>query len=205
MRRSKKALLAAGLLAGAAAMTGCSSTTSPVATPTPAANEQATAEPATAEPQQEATPEADAETGPIALRVGGQEAAAGALVQEGTLLLPIIETGELLGWTSSEESVQDETQERSTIALQKDDSRITVTWVTSDNTIRQITWQKDGLLIPVDAMLTGANDVMYAPAAFFEVAMDVSVSRVEDRVQVEPPEPKQTPEMQDDSGGGGGE
>ena len=59
MKRSKKAMLAAGLRAGAAAMTGCSSFKTPVATPTPAANEQATVEPATAEPSAEATPEAD--------------------------------------------------------------------------------------------------------------------------------------------------
>ena len=199
MKRRKKAMLAAGLLAGAAAMAGCSSVNNPVATATPAANEQATAEPATAEPAAGATPEADPaenEDAPIALRVDGQEADVGALSEQGALLLPIVKTAELLGWEADEQTVEDETQTRSTIALKKDDSRISVTWVTSDNTIRQITWQRDGLLIPVDAHLTGMDGVIYAPAAFFEQAMEVSVSRVEDRVEVDPPEPQQTPEMQ---------
>ena len=204
MRRSKKAMLAAGLFAAAAAMTGCASMTSPVATPTPAANEQMTAEPGTAEPSAEATPEADAPSGdedaPIALVVDGQEAGAQALAEEGMLLLPIIETAELLGWDSDEQTLEDETQTRTTIALQKDDSRISITWVTSDNTIRQITWQRDGLLIPVDAHLTSVGEVIYAPAAFFEQAMEASVDRVGDRVEVAPPQPRETPQMQTGEG-----
>ena len=199
MRRSKKAMLAAGLIAGAAAMTGCASMTNPVATATPAANEQATAEPATAEPAADATPEAESpetEDAPIALRVDGQEADVGALVEEGKVLLPIIETGRLLGWDPDEQALEDETQTRYTIALAKGDSRISITWVTSDNTIKQITWQRDGLLVPVDASLTSVDDVIYAPAAFFEQAMEASVDRVADRIEVTPANPSETPPME---------
>ena len=208
MKRSKKAMLAAGLLAGAAAMTGCTSNTNAVATPTPVTNEQATAEPAADQPGAEQSgaensTETDAGTGsedaPIALRVDGQEAAMGALTEQGTLLLPLVETGELLGWTASEERVQEETQERRSVSLTRDGSRITVAWVVSDNTIRQITWQRDGLLVPVDTALTSAgDDVIYAPAAFFEEAMGASVNRVQDGVEVTSPKPKETPEMQSD-------
>ena len=205
MKRSKKAMLAAGLLAGAAAMTGCSGNMNAVTTPTPVTNEQATVEPAADQPGAEMSgaetaqnPDADTGTdgadAPIALRVDGQEAAMGALTEQGTLLLPLVETGELLGWTASEERVQEETQERRSVSLTRDGSRITVAWVVSDNTIRQITWQRDGLLVPVDTALTSAgDDVIYAPAAFFEEAMQVRVSRVEDGVEVSAPEPKQTP------------
>ena len=201
MRRSKKAMLAAGLIAGAAAMTGCASMTNPVATATPAANEQATAEPSTAEPSAETTPGAESpetEDAPIALRVDGQEADVGALVEEGTILLPIIETGRLLGWDADEQALEDETQTRHTIALAKGDSRISITWITSDNTIKQITWQRDGLLVPVDTSLTSVEDVLYAPAAFFEQAMEVSVDRVEERIEVTPPRVSETPPMEGD-------
>lgn len=204
MKRSKKAMLAAGLLAGAAAMTGCAANTNATASPTPVTNEQATEQPAADQPSAaETSPETGGETGsedaPIALRVDGQEAAMGALEERGTLLLPLVETGELLGWTASEESAQEETQTRRSVALTRDGSRITVAWVVSDNTIRQITWQRDGLLIPVDATLTSAgDDVIYAPAAFFEEAMEASVNRVGDAVEVSPPKPEQTPEMQAD-------
>ena len=199
MKRSKKAMLAAGLIAGAAAMTGCTAMTNPVATATPAANEQATAEPSTAEPSAEATPEAESpetEDAPIALRVDGQEADVGALVEEGTILLPIIETGRLLGWDAEDEKLEDETQTRYTIALAKGDSRISITWITSDNTIKPITWQRYGLLVPVDTSLTSVEDVIYAPAAFFEQAMDVSVDRVEDSIDVTPAKPSETPPME---------
>lgn len=209
MKRSKKAMLAAGLLIGAAAMTGCASGTSGAASPTPATNEQATAEPASDQPgtdqsetDQSGTDADGAQSGedaPLALRVDGKEAAAGALQERGRLLLPLKETGELLGWTASQESAQEQTQTRRSISLAREDSRITVAWVVSDNTIRQITWQRDGLLVPVDAYLTSAgDDVIYAPAAFFEEAMQVRVSCVEDGVEVSVPEPKQTPPTQAD-------
>ena len=208
MKRSKKAMLAAGLLAGAAAMTGCTSNTNAVATPTPVTNEQMTADPAADQPGAETSgteTTQDAEAGtdgadaPIALRVDGQEAAMGALTEKGTLLLPLVETGELLGWEVDEQSAQEETQTRRSVSLTREGSRITVAWVVSDNTIRQITWQRDGLLVPVDTMLTSAgDDVIYAPAAFFEEAMGAMVSRVEGGVEVDPPKPKQTPETQSD-------
>lgn len=201
MKRSKKAMLAAGLLAGAAAMTGCASNAKPVTSPTPVTNEQTTAEPA-GQPESEASPQAESdaggESGPIALRVDGQEAAMGALEERGTLLLPLAQTGKLLGWTVGEEQVEEETQARRSISLEREGSRITVAWVVSDNTIRQITWQRDGLLVPVDTALTSAgDDVIYAPAAFFEEAMDVRVDRVEDVVEVAPRQPKQTPPAQE--------
>ncbi len=194
MKRGKKAMLAAGLLAGAAALSGCSAGTAvKTATPTPAVNEQATAAPSpdAATPEADASP--DAGEAPTALRVGGKEADARALHENGTLLLPLIETGELLGWTASEESQGEDEATRRSIALEKDGSRITVAWVVSDNTIRQITWQRDGLLVPVDAALTSAQGVIYAPAAFFEEAMGARVSLAQDAVEVLPPEPKDTP------------
>ena len=206
MRRRKKALLAAGLLIGAAAMTGCAANTKPSTTVAPsvtAANEQATAEPSTAQPEGEGAQEAadGADEAPIALRVGGEEADADALLEDGTLLLPLVETAKLLGWSASEEKTDDEAQTSFAVSLEKEGSRISVAWVTSDNTIRQITWQKDGLLIPVDTKLTSVGDAIYAPAAFFETAMDVSVDRVGDHVQVTPPEPKNTPNLEDAQAG----
>lgn len=203
MRRSKRALLAAGLVAGAAAMTGCASVTRPVATPAPAADERATAAPATAAPEvtaSEAEEQAGEEAGELPLRVGEQEAETGALAEDDLLFLPLEETGRLLGWEPKRERAQDGAQERESVALEREGSRITVTWAVSDNTIRQITWQKDGLLVPVDAKLTSVGETVYAPVAFFEEAMGVRVSRTADGVQVDPPEPKATPETAEQDG-----
>ena len=121
MRVNRKAMLAAGLIAGAAAMTGCTAATPPVATPTPQAAQQATAEPATAQPSAEATAEAGAQetTAPIGLLVDGKEVTAGAAQEQDGLLLPLSETAEALGWSSDSQQTEEETQVRRVITLER--------------------------------------------------------------------------------------
>ena len=207
MKRRKGFWLAAGLLAGAAALTGCSAQMTPVVTPTPDTMQTVTAQPATAQPDAgETTPEpSSSPTGeetpaPIALHIGGEELKVSAIEENGKLMLPLIETAEVLGWAAEEEETQEETQTRRSVVLTKDESRISVAWVVSDNTASRITWQKDGLLIPVDGKITTVGDVVYVPAAFFEEAMDVTVQRRTDGVLLSTPQPKATEEtsMQDE-------
>ena len=121
---------------------------------------------------------------------------ADAVAEGDRLLLPLEETAEALGWKAGSESIEEETQTRRSVTLTRDDSRITVSWVVSDNTARQITWQKDGLLVPVDAYVTTIGDVVYVPAAFFEEAIGVSVTRTGKGVSLATPAPKDTPETQ---------
>lgn len=199
MRACRKAMLAAGLIAGAAAMTGCTATTTPVATPTPKAAQQITAQPATAQPTADASPEATMEAGeetpaPLGLTVDGKETDAHAIEEDGKLLLPLEKTAEALGYTVKREETQEENGEKRTVTLDRDDSRITVSWTVSDNTVRNISWQKDGLLIPVDTHITTQDDIVYVPAAFFEEGMDVHVQKTENGVEISLPEPKDTPE-----------
>ena len=195
MKRRKKAILAAGMLMGAAALTGCAAgTPSTSSTSTPQTAQQQTAE---ATPQTSPSVETtDEETpAPIRLRVEDRDMDIGALEEEGRLFLPLEETGEALGWKAESESMEDESRTRRSISLTKEDSRITVTWLVSDNTASQITWQKDGLLVPVDPALTTLHDVVYVPAAFFEEAAGVSVSRTAEGIDVQPPASKDTPPM----------
>lgn len=195
MKRRKKAILAAGMLMGAAALTGCAAgTPSTSSTSTPQTAQQQTAE---ATPQTSPSVETtDEETpAPIHLRVEDRDMDIGALEEEGRLFLPLAETGEALGWKAESESMEDESRTRRSISLTKEDSRITVTWLVSDNTTSQITWQKDGLLVPVDPALTTLHDVVYVPAAFFEEAAGVSVSRTAEGIDVQPPASKDTPPM----------
>ncbi len=199
MKRNKGMLIAAGLLAGAAALTGCSAQVTPVVTPTPDTMQTVTAKPVTAQPDG-ADPSPDPSSsaageetpGPIALSVAGEEIKASALEENGKLMLPVIETAEVLGWAAEEDETQEEAQTRRSIVLTKDESRISLAWVVSDNTASRITWQKDGLLIPVDTKITTLDGVVYVPAAFFEEAMEVGVQRRTDGVQVTTPAPKAT-------------
>lgn len=210
MCNRRKALLAAGLIAGAAALTGCTANTAPVNTPTPQAAQQATAQPATAEPSAAATTEATAEPAdeetpaPLALLVDGKEVAVDAAKEQGTLLLPLEATAEALGWKTDSQQTEEETQVRRVVTLEKDDSRITVSWTVSDNTTRSITWQKDGLLIPVDTRITTMDGVVYVPAAFFEEAMDVTITETKTGVAVATPKPMETPQTREDSSGENG-
>lgn len=210
MHNNKKALLAAGLLAGAAALTGCTAATAPVTTPTPQAAQQATAEPATAQPSAAATMEAGTEAAgeetpaPLTLLVGDEEANAHAVDEQGSLLLPLEETAEALGWKADSQQTQEETQTKRVVTLDKEDSRITVSWTVSDNTTKGITWQKDGLLIPVDTRITTVDGVVYVPAAFFEEAMNVTVTQMVGKVVIATPEPIETPQTKEDSSGENG-
>lgn len=210
MCNRRKALLAAGLIAGAAALTGCTANTAPVNTPTPQAAQQATAQPATAEPSAAATTEATAEPAdeetpaPLALLVDGKEVAVNAAKEQGSLLLPLEATAEALGWKTDSQQTEEETQVRRVVTLEKDDSRITVSWTVSDNTTRSITWQKDGLLIPVDTRITTMDGVVYVPAAFFEEAMDVTITETKTGVAVATPKPMETPQTREDSSGENG-
>ena len=210
MRNKRKALLAAGLIAGAAALTGCTANTAPVNTPTPQAAQQATAQPATAQPSAAATMEATAEPAgeetpaPLALLVDGKEVAVDAAKEQGSLLLPLEATAETLGWKTDSQQTEEETQVRRVVTLEKDGSRITVSWTVSDNTTRSITWQKDGLLIPVDTRITTMDGVVYVPAAFFEEAMDVTITETKTGVAVATPKPMETPQTKEDSSGENG-
>jgi hypothetical protein len=130
----------------------------------------------------------------MTLLIGGEEAAAEAVIEQEKLLLPLVETAEKLGWKPDEEKMEEETQTKRVITLEKDESRIIVSWTVSDNTAKNISWQKDGLLIPVDTSLTTVADTVYVPAAFFEEATGVMVSEGENRVEVSSPEPMDTPQ-----------
>lgn len=203
MKRNKKAILAAGLLSGAAALTGCTANTTPVTTPTPQPAQQETVAPPTAEPAAQASTapadqmEAGGEEtpGPIRLRVDGQEADISAIEEQDMLLLPLMETAALLEWKASSESLEEEAKIRRTITLEKEESKITVTWISSDNTASQITWQRDGLLIPVNPYITTMDDVVYVPVSFFEEALDVSVQQGQDAIDLQTKAPADTPQM----------
>ena len=152
MKRSNKAMLAAGMLAGVCMLTGCASGGSAQPTPSPDIAQQQSAEPS---PEASEEP---AEEAPLSLTVDGKAIEPAAMEENGRLMLPLVETGEALGWTAKSEALSEETQTRRSVALTSGDSRITVTWLVSDNTASAITWQKDGLLIPVDTRLTTLGD-----------------------------------------------
>ena len=208
MHSTKRALLAAGLLFGAAAMTGCSAGITPVSTPVPQ-TQKVTAQPAQtagAEPASDADSAGAGEedAGPIHLLAAGHEVDQGAVTENGLLLLPLIGTAEALGWKAQEEEPQEDAQQKRVVTLEKEESRITVSWTVSDNTAKNIVWQKDGLLIPVDTHITTIDGAAYVPAAFFEEAMGAMVTHADGRVTAELPAPKDTPEKQEQQPEGNG-
>ncbi|MBQ4266262.1 MAG: hypothetical protein IJB85_12190 [Clostridia bacterium] len=203
MHAKRKALLAVFMLISAAALAGCTANTAPASTAAPKAMQQQTAEPATAQPTAEATAQAPKEQ-MLSLQVSGSPLDAQAISAGEELLLPLEQTGEALGWKASSEESEEENQIKRTVTLEKEDSRITVSWTVSDNTVKNIAWQKDGLLIPVDTRLSTRDSVVYVPAAFFEEAMDVRIAKTNTSVMMSTPEPMDTPQTMEDSSGENG-
>jgi hypothetical protein len=140
----------------------------------------------------------------MTLLIGGKEVQADAAIEQDKLLLPLTETGEALGWKAQSDQTEEEELTRRVITLEKDDSRITVSWTVSDNTAKNVSWQKDGLLIPVDAKLTTLDDTVYVPAAFFEMALDARIEKGATNVIVSTPKPNDTPKITEDSSGENG-
>ena len=99
-KHGKRALLAAGILAGAAAMTGCTAQTTPAATSTPPTNQQETASP-TQSAQASPSPEGGEESPvPLGLTADGQGVEADAVAEGDRLLLPLAETADSLAFSS---------------------------------------------------------------------------------------------------------
>lgn len=197
--KQRKGRMTAGLLAGLLALSGCSALEAPAATPTPEAAQKATAQPTADAPKEETAQKT------LTLMIEGEEIKTPAMEEADMVLLPLIETAQVLGWAAEEEAREEvgdaeETQTKRSVVLSKGESRISVAWTVSDNTARKITWQKDGLLIPVNTKITTLNGVVYVPAAFFEEAMGVKVSRTMEGIDVLLPEEKATPKTQEQTG-----
>ena len=111
MKRSNKAMLAAGMLAGVCMLTGCASGGSAQPTPSPDVAQQQSAEPS---PEASEEP---AEEAPLSLTVDGKAVEPAAMEENGRLMLPLVETGEALGWTAKSEALSEETQTRRSVAL----------------------------------------------------------------------------------------
>ena len=106
MKRSNKAMLAAGMLAGVCMLTGCASGGSAQPTPSPDVAQQQSAEPS---PEASEEP---AEEAPLSLTVDGKAIEPAAMEENGRLMLPLVETGEALGWTAKSEALSEEPQRR---------------------------------------------------------------------------------------------
>jgi len=180
MHMNRKIMFAVWLLAGTAALTGCAVGTNLAEKAIPQAAQRQTAQPETSAP----APQEQAEAEMLTLSVDGKEAGEKALKENDALLLPLEATGEALGFHVKQEKTEDETKTRHEIVLEKDESRITVSYEVSDNTIRRISWQKDGLLIPVDTRIVKRDETVYVPAAFFEEAVKAKISEGENKVEV---------------------
>lgn len=185
MKQSAKAAIAAGMLAAALMLTGCAAGN--------AGTKQTPQAEQTAQTESTQTPEAEGEPGEMPVSIGGKELDAKALREDKGLLLPLGETARALGFDVQEKTEETDDKERRSVELTRGEDKITVLWSVSDNTARDISWQKNGLLIPVDARLTTKGETVYVPAAFFEKAANVMVTEADGKVRIEKKESTVTP------------
>lgn len=180
MKQSTKLAMAVGVLASALMLTGCAAGNAGAKqTPQAAATTEA------AQTESAEVPDAEGKPGEMSVSVSEKELETKALREDKGLLLPLGETARALGYDVQEKTEETDDKERRSVEMTQGEDKITVLWSVSDNTARDISWQKNGLLIPVDARLTTKGETVYVPAAFFEKAADVVVTEADGSVKIE--------------------
>lgn len=100
-------------------------------------------------------------------------------MMQGKTMLPLIETMERLGYKTrvSELSEDDGTRRVHTFTKETEKNvEISVSYLLTDNTVSDVSFVRDKLIVPVDRLLLFEDETVFAPANFFEEAAGVFVT-----------------------------
>lgn len=180
--------------AGAAAMLaltlgGCAAQgAAPSPEPTQTAAQTATVSPtATPSPSPTNTPAPTRE--PLPVKVEGKALSQDARTQQGKTMLPLLETMELLGYKARVSELSEDDGTRRVHTFTKDKEEISVSYLLTDNTVSDVSFVRDKLIVPVDRLLLFEDETVFAPANFFEEAAGVYVSAESGQVSVSTTQP----------------
>ena len=167
-------MLMAVSLAGCAAQGAEQPAVTPTQTQTPAVTVAPTATPS---PAPTGTPAPTRE--PMPVQVEGKALSQDARMMQGKTMLPLIETMERLGYKTrvSELSEDDGTRRVHTFTKETEKNvEISVSYLLTDNTVSDVSFVRDKLIVPVDRLLLFEDETVFAPANFFEEAAGVFVT-----------------------------
>lgn len=183
MNGKKNARVLAACAALALWLGGCAAgepeaTASPTEQPAATASAQATQQ-AVVLPTGETTPAPTQEPrANLSVTVDGTALKGKAMIDSEETFLPLVQTAEALGYKASVSELEEDAQRRRvhTFSVGEDKSReVGVSYLLKDNTVSDISFARDKMIVPVDRVLHFEGDTVYAPADFFEEAMEAKI------------------------------
>lgn len=154
-------------------MKGAKSTPEPALSPSPDMSE--TLHP-TASPTPEPTGTPAPTREPMPVTVEGKTLSTDARMMQGKTMLPLLETMERLSYKARVSELSENEGRRRVHTFTKADEEIAVSYLITDNTVSDVSFVRGKLIVPVDRLLLFEDEIVYAPANFFEEAAGVYVS-----------------------------
>ena len=174
-------MLATVLMLGGCAAQGTTVETTPVpqSTLTPAPTLAPTPTPS---PSPTDTPAPTRE--PLPVTVEGKALSQHARTMQGKTMLPLLETMERLAYKATVSELTEDTGIRRVHTFQKDREEVAVSYLLKDNTVSDVSFARDKMIVPVDRLLLFEDETVFAPANFFEEALGVQVQAENGQVRV---------------------
>lgn len=197
MRKWMSALALALLLSGCAAQgkeeMQPAASNAPTAQTTPIASAAPTDTPVpTDTPQPTDTPAPTRE--PVPVTVEGKTLSVSARTLQGKTMLPLLETMERLSYKARVNELSENNGTRRVHTFTKDSEEIAVSYLLTDNTVSDVSFVRGKLIVPVDRLLLFEDEIVFAPANFFEEAAGVYVTGEEGQIRVSTQMPDLSPE-----------
>ena len=188
----KGIIQAAGAAMLALALGGCAAQGMESPESTVAPTQTVTAAPtATPSPAPTNTPAPTRE--PMPVRVEGKTLSQDARTMQGKTMLPLLETMEYLGYKARVNELSEDGGTRRVHTFTKDREEISVSYLLTDNTVSDVSFVRDKLIVPVDRLLLFEEETVFAPANFFEEAAGVYVGAESGQVNVSTTQPDLSP------------
>lgn len=176
-------LVLGGCAAGATQAPSPSPSTSaaPAVSPSAQITMAATIKP-TATPEATETPAPT--PSPMQVTIEGKNLTKKAIKSDQKVMLPLLETMDALGYKATVSELEENESRRKVHTFKKDKIEIAVSYLLKDNTVSDISFARDKMIVPVDRLLLFEAETVFAPANFFEEAAGVTITQTGAQVVV---------------------
>lgn len=176
-------------LGGCAAQEGVTGATqTPASTQTPEESAQPTMQVITPSPAPTSTPVPTRE--PMPVTVEGEVLSKGAHIAQGKSMLPLLETMQRLGYKATVSELGENEGTRRVHTFKKEKEEVAVSYLLRDNTVSDVSFARDKMIVPVDRLLTFEEETIFAPANFFEEALGVYITAEDGQITVSYTQPE---------------
>lgn len=131
---------------------------------------------------------------PMPVTVEGKALSTSARTLQGKTMLPLLETMERLSYKSRVNELRENDGTRRVHTFTKEGEEIAVSYLLTDNTVSDVSFVRGKLIVPVDRLLLFEDEIVFAPANFFEEAAGVYVTGEDGQIRVSTQMPDLSPE-----------